>query len=292
MSTYFIGDVHSCAHELKALLNKIEFNRSKDSLYFTGDLIGRGPYPLETLNLIMPLCEDGIAFSVMGNHELFYLSVSEGILKDKPKAMITELLNAPNAKHIFNFLCSRPFLITSKHQHLALSHAGIYPKWDLNFAIKQASVLEECFASPLSRRLLLRNMYTDSVNSYNFDDSDLNHWRFSLNVFTRMRFCNLDLSLNYGYSSTTIEEALNLNLIPWYENIQPLKLIDNIPYLIIFGHWAALQGQCYKPNIKALDTGCLWGNKLSCYCYETQETISVPSEGHLASKSQPKFKNN
>ena len=285
MATYFIGDVHSCAHELKALLNKIEFNRSKDSLYFTGDLIGRGPYPLETINLIMPLCESGVAFSVMGNHELFYLSVSEGILKDKSKAMITELLKAPNAKQIFNFLSSRPFLIASKSQHFVISHAGIYPKWSLSFALESASALKECFACPLSRKLLLRNMYTDSVNSYKQDDSDLNHWRFSLNVFTRMRFCNLDLSLNYGYSSTSIEEAPALKLIPWYENLQPLKLDNDLPYLTIFGHWAALQGQCLKPNVKALDTGCLWGNRLTCYCKETQELISVPSEGHLVSKS-------
>lgn len=286
MATYFIGDVHGCADELKALLEKINFNHSVDKLYFTGDLIGRGPKPLETINIVMKLVDLGVAQAVMGNHELFYLSVSEGILKDKPKAMITELFQAPNAEKILDFIRERPFVISDEHKHFILSHAGIYPKWDLNEACKRARALETFFKDDLKRKLLLRNMYTDEVNCDLEFDSDLNHLRFALNVFTRMRFVNADLSLDYGHSSTTVAEGYILGLKPWFEPLLSLSGADHSPYVTIFGHWAALQGKCTKDKVKALDTGCLWGGSLSCYCLERDDFMSVKSSGYLVSKAK------
>jgi len=76
----FIGDIHSCYDVLVKLLTKIgvEVENSKlrytekfkeRKIVFTGDLIDRGPKPVEVLRLAMKLCNDGKALAVLGNHD-------------------------------------------------------------------------------------------------------------------------------------------------------------------------------------------------------------------------------
>jgi bis(5'-nucleosyl)-tetraphosphatase (symmetrical) len=40
---------------------------------------------------------------------------------------------------------------------------------------------------------------------------------------------------------------------------------------IIFGHWAALEGQINKKNLYPLDTGYLWGGKMRLMNIDTKE---------------------
>ena len=62
--TIIVGDVHGCALELTSLLERIGFG-SGDRLVFVGDIVARGPYPLEVLDLAR---QTG-AILVRGNHE-------------------------------------------------------------------------------------------------------------------------------------------------------------------------------------------------------------------------------
>src|SRR6266540_3809792 len=55
MATYAIGDVQGSFDELQALLGAFAFDRAKDSLWFVGDLVNRGPASLATLRFVRDL---------------------------------------------------------------------------------------------------------------------------------------------------------------------------------------------------------------------------------------------
>ena len=87
MATYCIGDLHACYNEFMRLLEQIKFDPAADELYLTGDLIGRGPLPAETMHAVLSLKDK--VHAVLGNHDVNFLAVAEGIsvprAKDRPK---------------------------------------------------------------------------------------------------------------------------------------------------------------------------------------------------------------
>ena len=60
-------------------------------------------------------------------------------------------------------------------------------------------------------------------------------------------------------------------LLPWYQ--LPLKLKQSTQ--IVFGHWAALNGRLANSRFQALDTGAVWGNRLTALNLKTQKRTSV-----------------
>lgn len=61
----FVGDVHGCASELKALLSAVGFSPSEDDLVLVGDLVNKGPASGDVVKLARELG----AWCVRGNHE-------------------------------------------------------------------------------------------------------------------------------------------------------------------------------------------------------------------------------
>lgn len=71
MNCWIIGDIHGCAKTLEALLANLPSDEPK---VFTGDLIDRGPNSRRVVEIAI---ENNFK-SVLGNHELFALSVMRG----------------------------------------------------------------------------------------------------------------------------------------------------------------------------------------------------------------------
>lgn len=259
MSTYIIGDVHGCYDELIALLNQVNFRPEADTLWLTGDLVARGPKSLEVLRYVRNL-GDSVRI-VLGNHDLHLLAVYAGISRNKPKDLVTPLLEAPDADALINWLRRQPLLQVDETKKLVMAHAGITPQWDLATAIACAGEVSAVLSSD-SYPLFLDAMYGDMPNNWSPQLTGLARLRFSTNALTRMRYCFANGQLDM-YCKDAPGNSPSL-LKPWFLLPGPVRE----EYSIAFGHWASLEGQGTPEGVYALDTGCCWGGALTCLRWE------------------------
>lgn len=266
MATYVIGDVQGCYDELQLLLEKIHFDKQKDKLIFAGDIINKGPKSLETINFIMSLGNN--AEMVLGNHEILFLAVSYNYLPSSSKNTFNDVIDASNIKEIRDWLCNQKLLI--KTDNIYICHAGIPHIWSPKKAMKRASEVEFVLKNETTRKLLLANIFNNEGVLWSKELEGTERWLCILNYFTLMRTIDKNGKLNLKFSST-IDKAPE-NFKPWFK-LKHRKFENDSK--IVFGHWAAIKGETNDSNAIALDTGCVFGGRLSCYCIETDKKYSI-----------------
>lgn len=276
MAIYLVGDIQGCFDELETLLAKVNFSESKDILYVAGDLVARGPKSLETLRFIKSLGNN--VRVVLGNHDLHLLSVYEGIKQAKPGDLLAALLNADDIDELMNWLAAQPLIQvigndlkpenSSEATCAYMSHAGIAPQWQLSDALEQAKAIQSKLNGK-RRKYWLAKMYGEQPNSWQEATSEIDKFRFSVNALTRMRYCFADGSLEFNQKVAPEHNTLS-NLQPWYSLS---STINSVPW--VFGHWASLMGNCSHRNIYPLDTGCVWGHKLTLLRWHDKKYFSV-----------------
>ena len=89
--------------------------------------------------------------------------------------------------------------------------------------------------------------------------------------FTRMRFITPDNLLDFNAKEAT---ANSHSLIPWFSHPK----IVNAQHDLIFGHWAALEGQTPYKHLYALDTGCVWGGSMTLIDLQSKQKFSEKSQ--------------
>lgn len=273
MSTYAIGDVHGCFHTLLALLNKINFDPIKDTLWFVGDLVNRGPSSLETINFIMALPETTIC--VLGNHDISLMVTHAGYRNLRPHDTFNDILTAPNCKNIISWLRKLPLIHTDHQLGFTLTHAGVYPAWSLSEANQLAKEVQDLLQGKTYNEFMM-HLFGNTPESFS---ENLNQWekaRFIINAFTRMRYCTPTGDLDFKYRGSP--SMAPTSVIPWFKYPNSAIKHDNI----IFGHWASLLGKSDAANVFAIDTGCVWGNALTAFCLETKTRISIPCQDHIS----------
>lgn len=254
MSTYAIGDIQGCFDELQKLLEQIQFDSNKDTLWFTGDLINRGPKSLETLRFIKNLGEDHV--TVLGNHDLHLLAVHYGARKVQKGDTFDEILSAHDKLNIIEWLRHRPMLHYDKNLNYTLVHAGLAPMWTLQQARSLANEVEVALRGDAPEHFL-KHMYGNTPDLWIDNLSGTDRLRVITNYLTRLRFCYADGRIDLTYKGEITGKPKDL--IPWFD----VPDRANAEVNIIFGHWAALNGKTTLPHLFALDTGCVWGNCLT-----------------------------
>ncbi len=268
MSDYALGDIQGCYDALQRLLEQVHFNEHTDRLWFTGDLVNRGPESLAVLRFIkqLPLTPR----ITLGNHDLHLLG---RLFSDNPwqnhDDTLDDILTAADAEELGHWLRNQSIVYHDPALNVVMSHAGIAPAWDLVQALACARELEHVLASNHYRDFL-NHMYGNEPNHWTPELTGMARLRVICNYFTRMRFCNTNGDLILTYKGG-IERA-PAGLYPWYA----VPNRHEIDAEIVFGHWAALNGECPHRRIHALDTGCLWGGQLTALRLQDRQRFSVP----------------
>ena len=247
---YAVGDVQGCGPSLKALLKKLP---KKSNLIFLGDLVNRGPDSLGALRKLKSLQESGRAECILGNHDLHLLAIDAGLRKAKSLDTIDAILKAPDRKELIDWIRNRPMAL-SNGKVLAV-HAGVLPQWNLQQTIECAQEVEKALRSK-SYKQFLANMYGNTPNKWGNSLKGYERLRLITNTLTRMRFCTPSGQMEFE-SKEGLENGPK-GYIPWFTAPQR-KTADT---LIYFGHWSTL-GLLRRNNVIGLDTGCVWGGKLT-----------------------------
>jgi len=252
MTTYAIGDVQGCYHQLKELLTKLDFKSDKDKLWFAGDIVNRGPDSLKTIRFIHSL-EDN-AVTVLGNHDLHLLALAHGFGRQSNIDTLQPILHASDSDSLLNWLTQQPLVHYQQKHHVCLVHAGIYPPWTLSDILNYNTEMQKILQSNQAADFF-ENMYGDKPAKWANDLIGWDRLRFITNCFTRMRYINDDLKLELKEKGAP--EKQNTDIHPWFEFERVEKELN-----IIFGHWSTLNNP-HRKNLYPLDTGCLWGGDLT-----------------------------
>lgn len=271
MAVYAIGDVQGCYDELTALLENIQFDPEQDTLWFVGDLVNRGNKSLDVLRYVKSLGNSAI--TVLGNHDLHLLAIYAGVKKTRSDD-IKAILNADDCEELVDWLRSRPVFHHDEKLGYSMVHAGLAPQWDHVLAQQCAHELEavlsgdQCFD-------FLQNMYGDKPSKWKDDLEGWERLRFICNSFTRIRFCKKK-SGKLALDEKGPPDIKNSDFVPWFE----VKDRQSKDMNLLFGHWSTL-GTYHSDGLHCLDTGCVWGGKLTALRIDTPRPtyLSINCQG-------------
>jgi bis(5'-nucleosyl)-tetraphosphatase (symmetrical) len=264
MAVYAIGDIQGCFDEFCLLLDKVGFNSNNDTLWLVGDLVNRGPKSLEVLRFVRSLGD--AAVTVLGNHDLHLLAIAAKIEKVRKRDTLHAILSAPDCDELLEWLRLRPLLHHDVASGYTLIHAGLPPQWDLAKSQACAKEVEAVLNGP-DYVDFFQHMYGDTPHMW---DENLSGWerlRFITNCFTRLRYCDQKGRLMLTEKGAPGSQPAELQ--PWFRVSGRLNKNMNI----IFGHWSTL-GEVNDSGIYPLDTGCVWGCKLTALRVDTSLTCT------------------
>lgn len=254
MAIYAIGDIQGCYDPLRKLVEKLQFDPSKDQLWFVGDLVNRGPNSLDTLRFVKSLGSSAV--TVLGNHDLHLLALAHGNDRHfKPGSGLEEILKAKDGDELIDWLRHQPLLHHDAHRQLTMIHAGLPPQWSLKRARKCAAELEQTLRGK-HYKAFLADMYGNEPDIWSDDLKGMDRLRFITNALTRLRFCDMDGVLKMKEKGSP--QGDHKDLLPWYAHPERKTRKDTI----LFGHWSTL-GYYHAHHVYALDSGCLWGGSLT-----------------------------
>jgi bis(5'-nucleosyl)-tetraphosphatase (symmetrical) len=263
MATYAIGDIQGCYDELCRLLEKLQYDSARDMLWFCGDLVNRGGQSLAVLRMVHAFGERAI--TVLGNHDLSLLAVAERDEADQAKVNqeLREVLFAPDRGVLLDWLRARPLLHLDRKLDFMLVHAGLAPRWNVEAAERAAREVEQRLRGDGARRLL-KAMFGNKPDLWTPRLQGIERLRAAINVFTRMRYC--DVRGRIAYNEKGPPGTQKAGLYPWFE-VPGQKARD---VRIVCGHWSTL-GRFHGVGVYAIDGGCVWGGELIALRLDEEE---------------------
>jgi bis(5'-nucleosyl)-tetraphosphatase (symmetrical) len=264
MASYVVGDVQGCFHSFQRLLQKIAFRPGQDQLWLVGDIINRGAGSLEMLRWAYE--HQNSLVMVLGNHDLHTIAVAEGFVPLHKTDTLQALLDAPDAEHLLTWLRHQPLI--HQDRGLLMVHAGLLPQWSVDEAMALAGEVESALRGA-EYRIFFSQMYGNQPAQWHSSLAGIDRLRLITNVMTRIRTCTIEGEMNFKFSGQLGDIPSGFH--PWFDVPQR----RSVEATVVFGHWSAL-GLQMRPNLYALDTGCLWGGELTAMRLEDRAIFQVP----------------
>jgi bis(5'-nucleosyl)-tetraphosphatase (symmetrical) len=273
MAHYLIGDVQGCDAALQRLLDTLAWSPSRDTLYLLGDLVNRGPDSTAVLRRLMGY--GASARCLLGNHDLHLLAVAHGVRKPHRSDTLDEVLQAPDRPALLDWLRRQHLALLERYagEDILMVHAGVLPGWDASKTIALAQELEAVLRGP-DLPAFLHRMYGNEPARWDDGLRGDARLRVIVNALTRLRFCTAQGEMEFATKEGT--GAAPPAYLPWFD-VPGRRTAD---VTVAFGHWSTL-GRLERPDVLALDTGCVWGGCLTALRLVgagTHETIEVRCE--------------
>jgi bis(5'-nucleosyl)-tetraphosphatase (symmetrical) len=254
MAQYAIGDVQGCYDPLRRLLDEIAFDPARDTVWFVGDLVNRGPKSRRTLRFIKSLGQSAI--TVLGNHDLHLLALAHDVKFNKAHFdSLYKILGNEDCEELLSWLRMQPLAHYDKDLNTLMVHAGIPPQWTVKKTMRRAAEVEAALRAD-DYDDFLENLYGNKPDRWSGKLTGYKRLRFIVNALTRVRM--LDSKGRIDFTHTGPPNKAAPGLTPWFEARDARWLGTRI----VFGHWSAL-GLIVNERMIAVDTGCVWGRQLS-----------------------------
>jgi bis(5'-nucleosyl)-tetraphosphatase (symmetrical) len=265
--------VQGCFISLLELLQKLRFQSDRDELIFLGDLVNRGPQSLEVLRHIKAM--GGNAVTVLGNHDLHLLAHHfDSSRAPRSGDTLGPILEAQDREVLIGWLLLQPLAIHDVKRDDLFVHAGVVPQWSaadaMHYGKEASDALQE------NPQALLGQMYGNQPDQWAPDLEGADRWRFAVNTLTRLRFCDEAGRINLKLKDAP--EKVPLPWRPWFNH----EHRNSRGTRIIFGHWSTL-GYINRPDLVALDTGCVWGGQLTAVDLDDREAPPIQVAGKVSS---------
>ena len=232
-----------------------------------GDLVNRGPDSLACLRFVKSLGD--AAVTVFGNHDFHLLCVAEGVEARRKRDTLEDVLAAPDRDELLQWLRHRPLLHVE--DGFALVHAGLLPEWSVAKARSLAGEVEAALRGPGYREFLAR-MYGDEPNKWSDGLSGIERLRAIVNAMTRLRVLDRDGAMVLSFKGEP-GDAYD-PWTPWFDH--PARASRD--HAIVCGHWSAL-GVKIRPDLLALDSGCVWGGALTAVRLDDRRLFQASCPG-------------
>lgn len=267
MAHYFIGDVQGCYDPLQRLLERIRFDPAEDRLVFCGDIVSRGGKSLEVLRLLHSLRKRVTV--TLGNHDFHLLAENmrhpDGATRNRE---FRKVLQAGDRDVLMEWLAGQRLAYWHKPGRLLAVHAGVIPQWTLKDTLAYAAEVESVLRSP-GRDKFLRKLFKDRRRVWHDELSGMKRRAMITHVLTRTRYCDAAGKLNLSAAGPPGTQPAGY--LPWFRHKHRLTR----KVRIAFGHWASL-GLRVKKRYIALDSGCVWGGRLTAWRAGDGAVFQVP----------------
>lgn len=251
MAVYLIGDVQGCDEALGRLLHTIDFSPSRDTLYLLGDLVNRGPDSLAVLRRLMAF--NGAAQAVLGNHDLHALALAAGVRRPSRMDTLQGLLQADDRDALLGWLRQQAMALQA--HGVLMVHAGVLPQWSAADTLACAAELQAVLRGP-DWLGFLTQMYGNEPSRWSDSLQGQDRLRVIVNALTRLRFCTADGTMEFDTKEGA--DGAPAGYMPWFD-VPGRRTVGDV---VAFGHWSTL-GWLDRPDVIALDSGCVWGGCLS-----------------------------